>query len=186
MLVVGRPHKSTPGVGGGRLGLGTSWRRWSGWGGFVVWLGVGCWTAIASPASGPKGRSRGSGLACQNAVLVDDGEGAVQALLELHAATGVGTASWSGRYLDQAFLQPHSVVVGDAAEVVEAADSPEACALGQRPVRGLRFCRPAGEALAEAGQVGLERGVGLFQSTGVRPPAVLPQAGLRRVPPQGS
>ena len=51
----------------------------------------------------------------------------------------------------EAFLQADSVVVGDAAEVVEAADGCQVCAQRQRPVGGLRLGWLAGEALAEAG-----------------------------------
>ena len=49
------------------------------------------------------------------AALVVNSEGAVEALLELHAAAGIAAATGARWYLDEPFLKADGVVVGDGA-----------------------------------------------------------------------
>jgi hypothetical protein len=88
----------------------------------------------------------------------------------------------AGRDLNETFLQAHGVVVGDAAEIVEATDGGQVCARRQWPVGRVGLGRLAGEALAKAGEESLEGAVSLRQGASVSPAELLDQTVLEGFP----
>ena len=100
----------------------------------------------------------------------------------MDATARVAAPAWSGCYLDEALFEPHRVVVGDAAVVVEATDGPEVRTRRARPVGGLWLGGLMSKALTETWEVGLEDGVGLIEGAGARPSQLLNKAVLEGAP----
>lgn len=92
-----------------------------------------------------------------------DGEAAIESLMDLDHAAGIGPATSVGEDLELVRAEGHGVVVGDEAPVFEAADrvqieGPREGTKGRRRLGG-----EASEALIVARQIGGEEGMGAGQ-----------------------
>ena len=76
----------------------------------------------------------GSGLCRQGPTLVNDDDGAVEALLDLHCGAGVAGSVLIGHQLQCVAVEPHGVVPGHGADVLEAQDGIEAEAVWELAV----------------------------------------------------
>ena len=98
-------------------------------------------------------------LGAETLVLVEDGERAVEEGVDIDPRTGVATAAWAGKDLEEAAGELHGVVVRDGALVLEAADAGEV--RGRRPPGGLRRGGGVGEAGIVAWAEAVEDPLGL-------------------------
>jgi hypothetical protein len=102
--------------------------------------------------------------------LVEDVEGAVEALMEVDAATGVADPLVVGRDVDDQRAQPDGVVVSDVALVLEAEDVVERPSRGPGQPGGGGIGRGNGEAAVVPGEVALEDHTGLLLGGGTGEP----------------
>jgi hypothetical protein len=114
--------------------------------------------------------------------LVEDVEGAVEALMEVDAATGVADPLAVGRDVDDQRAQPDGVVVGDVALVLEAEDVVERPSRGPGQPGGGGIGRGNGEAAVVPGEVTLEDHTGLLLGGGTGEPELAGEAVLERAP----
>ncbi len=96
----------------------------------------------------------------QRPVLIEDGERAIEPLVDVHAGFGVTGPVGIGEDLEGAFLQGDGVVVGDSPPVLEAKDGVGIEAAGPGAIGGLALRRGPGEAGIVAGEEGGEEGIG--------------------------
>jgi|SRR5713226_2805250 len=107
--------------------------------------------------SGERSRERTGG---EFPAVIEDGEGAIEPLVDVHAGFRITGPVGIRENLERAFLEGDSVVVGDDASVLEAKDRVGVEAGGPGAIGGLALRRGPGEAGIVAGEEVGEEGIG--------------------------
>jgi hypothetical protein len=114
--------------------------------------------------------------------LVEDVEGAVEALMEVNAAARVADSLSVGRDVHDHCSKPDGVVVGNEALVLEAEDVVERPSPGPGQPGGGGIGRGDREAAVVPGEIALEDHTGLLLGGGTGEPELAGEAVLERAP----
>lgn len=116
--------------------------------------------AAMAPSPQRFGVRAGQSLGGETVTAREDGEGAIEPLVDLDGGPSIGPAPSIGEDLEVMRSEAHGVVVAHAATVLEAAHRGEIETVRDGTKGGGSLRRGASEALIMAGQIGREEGIG--------------------------